>query len=214
MDTVNLKKLPDKIMNEELIDSDIIKNNKKGNSDGPTTLGGLVVEILKFFVLALVIVAPIRMFIAQPFIVSGDSMEPTFSSNQYLIVDELSYRLGKPERGDVVILRPPLDSSKFYIKRIVGLPNETVEITDGIVKITADYNQLGFILNEDYVTYTKGDSLNVKLGSDEYFVMGDNRAASSDSRAWGPVEEKSIIGKAFIRLLPIASAAILPGESR
>jgi len=176
------------------------------------TLKSTVWEIIKFFALAALIVIPIRTFIAQPFIVSGGSMDPTFASGQYIIVDELSYRLEKPQRGDVVILRYPRDPSRFFIKRIVGLPNETIEIVDGVVTIKTEANPIGFQLNEPYVEFKKYDSITQKLGSEEYFVMGDNRAKSSDSRIWGSVPEKLVIGKAFLRLLPIASADILPGN--
>jgi len=176
------------------------------------TLKNTVWEIIKFFILAAIIVLPIRTFIAQPFIVSGGSMDPTFASGQYLIVDEISYRLGEPERGDVVILRYPRDPSKFFIKRIVGMPDETIEIDKGVVTIKTVSNPYGFILEEPYVEFEKRDGIVQKLGSEEYFVMGDNRAASSDSRVWGSVPEKLIIGKAFLRLLPVASAEVLPGK--
>ena len=177
-----------------------------------TTLKNIVWEIVKFFVLATIIVLPIRMYIAQPFIVSGSSMDPTFATGQYLIVDEISYEFNSPQRGDVIVFRYPKNPSRFYIKRIIGMPNETVEITNGKITIKTPSNQIGFELTEPYVEFKKKDSSTKKLGDSEYFVMGDNRAASSDSRVWGPVPEKLIIGKAFLRLLPIASASVLPGS--
>jgi len=189
-----------------------MENKLPKNEKEKATLKNTVLEIVKFFALAAIIVLPIRAFVAQPFIVSGGSMDPTFASGQYLIVDELSYRLGKPERGDVVVLKYPRDTSKFFIKRIIGMPNETVDIKDGIITIKTDTNPAGFILKEPYVEFKKYDDITKKLGEKEYFVMGDNRAKSSDSRAWGSVPEKLVIGKAFLRLLPIASAAVLPGS--
>jgi len=177
-----------------------------------TTIKSIVWEVIKFFILAALIVLPIRTFVAQPFIVSGGSMDPTFASGQYLIVDELSYRLGEPKRGEVVILRYPVDPSKFFIKRIIGLPNETIEIVGGVVTIKTSDNQIGFQLEEPYVSFARQENLKQKLGEEEYFVMGDNRAASSDSRAWGSVPGKLIMGKAFLRLFPIASADMLPGN--
>jgi len=177
-----------------------------------TTLKDIVWEIVKFVALAAIIVLPIRTFVAQPFIVSGSSMDPTFATGQYLIVDELSYRFEDPQRGDVVVLRYPRDPSKFFIKRIVGLPNETVEIKDGTVTIKTPENQLGFQLKEPYVEFKKYDNITKNLGEEKYFVMGDNRAASSDSREWGLVPRKLVIGKAFLRLFPIASADVLPGS--
>jgi len=169
-------------------------------------------ETIKFIALALLIVTPIRMFIAQPFIVNGSSMDPTFATGQYLIVDEISYRFNEPKRGDVIVLRYPRDPKKFFIKRIVGLPGDTVEIQEGVVTIKDSKNPDGFVLNEPYIEYPKNDTLTKTVGMREYFVMGDNRAASSDSRYWGTVPEDLIVGRAFLRLLPIASAAVLPGE--
>ncbi len=174
-------------------------------------LGGAVREILTFIVLAIVIVVPIRFFVAQPFVVEGESMHPTFESGDYLIVDELSYHLGTPKRGDVVVFRYPNDEKIFYIKRIIGLPGETVHIDRGTTSITkADGTEL--TLDESYVvtedaTYTQDTT----LGTDQYFVMGDNRPRSSDSRAWGPLPKKDLMGRAYIRLLPPSETGILPG---
>lgn len=174
-------------------------------------LGTAFREIFTFVVLAIVIVVPIRFFVAQPFVVEGESMHPTFESGDYLIVDQLSYRLGDPERGDVVVFRYPNDESVFYIKRIIGLPGETVHIEQGNTRITkVDGSELA--LDEEYVvtedaTYT----LSRSLGSGEYFVMGDNRPKSSDSRSWGALPERDIMGRAYIRLMPFSGFGVLPG---
>lgn len=175
-------------------------------------LGTAFREIFTFVVLAIVIVVPIRFFVAQPFVVEGESMHPTFESGDYLIVDQLSYRLGDPERGDVVVFRYPNDESVFYIKRIIGLPGETVHIEQGNTRITkVDGSEL--TLDEEYVvtedaTYT----LSRSLGSGEYFVMGDNRPKSSDSRSWGALPERDIMGRAYIRLMPFSGFGVLPGD--
>lgn len=173
--------------------------------------GGAVREILTFIVLAVIIVVPVRYFVAQPFVVEGESMHPTFESGDYLIVDELSYRLGDPKRGDVVVFRYPGDPSIFYIKRIIGLPGETVHINRGITSISkVDGSTL--ILNESYVVAEDATySLDTALGSDQFFVMGDNRPRSSDSRVWGPLPRKDMIGRAYIRLLPLQQVGMLPG---
>jgi len=134
-------------------------------------------EFVKFAVISMLIVIPIRLWIAQPFIVHGDSMIPNFENGDYLIVDEVSYQFRRPERGDVVVFRYPKNPSQFFIKRIEGLPGETVG--------------------------------NITLASDEYYVLGDNTTASSDSRYWGPVKENLIIGRAFLRLWPVASLGVL-----
>ena len=175
-------------------------------------IGSSLLDTIKFIVLALIIVTPIRMFVAQPFIVSGSSMDPTFATGQYLIVDELSYHLGDPKRGDVIILRYPNDTKKFFIKRVIGLPNETLEIQNGTVTIKNMEHPEGFAMSEPYIKYTKNDTMTKMLGEGEYFVMGDNRAASSDSRYWGVVPRDLVVGRALVRLLPIASAAVLPGN--
>ncbi len=142
-------------------------------------------EILKFVIVTLVIVVPVRTYVAQPFIVAGESMVPTFQNGQYLIVDELSYHFREPERGEVVVFRYPKDETKFFIKRIEGLPGDEVELPEG-----------KRILEEG-----------------EYYVLGDNRPQSLDSRAWGPVPDKLITGRVLLRLFPISELAWLPGKN-
>jgi len=141
-------------------------------------------EFVKFTLIAVLIVVPIRLWIAQPFIVSGASMEPTFQNGDYLIVDELSYNFEQPQKNDVIIFHYPLDPSKYFIKRIEGLPGEKIK--------------------------TNGKEITLK--ANEYFVMGDNRGASSDSRVWGPLKENFIVGRAFIRLWPFNKLGLLPGQ--
>lgn len=170
-------------------------------------------EIVRFTLIALVIVVPIRLFIAQPFIVSGASMEPTFSTGQYLIVDQVTYRLEDPERGDVIVFRYPRDPSKFFIKRIIAIPGDTIEIQRNEITIKNKDNPEGVLLDEPYVLAMEPDTvLTETLGEHEYFVMGDNRNASSDSRIWGVLRDNLIVGRALLRLLPITEADILPGK--
>jgi signal peptidase I len=171
-------------------------------------------ELARFALIAILIVVPIRIFIAQPFIVSGSSMVPTFQNGQYLIVDEISYILGKPKRDDVVIFRNPNDTKIFFIKRIIGLPGETVDVKSGIneVTITNKEHPEGFKLDQSFIVNTGGIDAHMVLGEKEYFVMGDNRPASSDSRYWGVVPKKLLIGRAFLRLLPINKIDFMPGS--
>jgi signal peptidase I len=170
-------------------------------------------ELLKFALIAAVIVIPIRMFVAQPFIVSGASMDPTFSTGQYLIIDELSYHFEEPKRGEVVIFRYPRDPSQFFIKRVIGLPGETVHIRNNQVSVTAA-NGTEIDLSESYVkNIGNGNMITKKLGEDEYFVMGDNRPESSDSRTWGALPRENIVGRAFLRLLPFDKLEIFPGST-
>lgn len=176
--------------------------------------GVFIWEIVKFTFLALIIVIPIRFFIAQPYIVSGSSMDTTFSDGQYVIVDQLTYRFEPPQRGDVIIFKYPKDPSKYFIKRVVGLPGETVIVAPGQVEIKNSAHPNGFTLNEPYTSSPWADNVTTTLGPNHYFVMGDNREASLDSRAWGPVPVANIVGKTFLRLWPVTQAAILPGEYR
>jgi len=171
-------------------------------------------ELFRFAIIAVAIVVPIRMFIAQPFVVSGSSMFPTFQDKQYLIVDEISYRLSEPKRDDVVVFKYPGDTSKFFIKRIIGLPNETVEIKGSEVTIVNQEHPEGFKLEQPFVQNKSNNDMSFKLTANEYFVMGDNRSGSFDSRSWGPVPKKLLTGKAFLRLLPFNQIGLLPGQYR
>ncbi|MFA6094508.1 MAG: signal peptidase I [Candidatus Paceibacterota bacterium] len=173
----------------------------------------VVWETIKFIIIALVIVIPIRMYVAQPFIVSGQSMEPTFDDRQYLIVDQLTYHFQNPQRGDVVIFKYPNDTTKYFIKRVIGLPGEKVEVRAGHVTIFNTENPTGELLVEPYVGTTLNDADRITtLGADEYFVMGDNRSNSSDSRVWGPLKQKFLVGRPILRLLPLNTISVFPGK--
>ncbi len=169
-------------------------------------------EIAIFVILAVVVVLPIRLFVAQPFVVDGLSMFPTFENADYLIIDELTYHFSPPHRGDVIVFRYPGDPKIFYIKRVIGLPGETVHINSGKVTITKTDGSM-MTLTEPYAvvedaTYTE----NTVLSTTQYFVMGDNRPESSDSRVWGPLPVQNIIGRVYLRLLPAAKVGVLPGN--
>ena len=172
----------------------------------------ILTELLQFALIAAFIIIPFRMFVAQPFVVNGSSMDPTFRDGEYLVVDQLSHRISEPERGEVIIFKYPRNPSKFFIKRIIGLPGETVIIEDGIVTIINNDNPAGFELDEPYVTTTVVESDRYVLGTEEYYVMGDNRAASLDSREWNGLPERLIIGRPLVRLLPADRLNLLPGD--
>jgi signal peptidase I len=139
-------------------------------------------------------------------------MVPTFQNGDYLIVDKISYELSSPKRDDVVVFKYPGDTTKFFIKRIIGLPNETVDIKGNEVTITNGTHVQGFKLDQPFVKNPANNDTHFELKSDEYFVMGDNRSASSDSRYWGAVKRNLLTGKAFLRLLPINKIDFWPGN--
>jgi len=177
-------------------------------------------EIAKVVVIALVIVVPLRVFVFQPFLVRGDSMEPNYHSGDYLIVDQLSYRLRSPERGEVIVLKFPLDSSQRFIKRIVGLPGETVEVKDGKVVVYGEEEQGrdAVVLDESMylpLDLTTPGSVRIDLKEQEYFVLGDNRSFSSDSRKWGVLEKEFIVGRVFLNVFSLEAFAkeIIPKEN-
>ncbi|MEN9390222.1 MAG: hypothetical protein RLZZ283_322 [Candidatus Parcubacteria bacterium] len=170
-------------------------------------------DLVIFALIALFIVIPIRWFVAQPFIVHGASMEPTFENGEYLIVDQLTYQFEDPARGDVIIMRYPNDESTYFIKRVIGLPNETVELQgatiiirrpDGLEPITLDETYRAADARPEFGTYT--------LGENEFFVMGDNRNASSDSRVWGSLPRHDVVGRALLRLFPLERIGAFPGS--
>lgn len=174
--------------------------------------GLFVWDLVKIVIIAMVIIVPFRMLVAEPFVVSGSSMLPNFHNRDYLIIDRLSYRTHEPARGDVIVLRFPKDPSQFFIKRVIGLPGETVKIQQGYVIIYNSEHPEGLRLNEPYLasqTETVGSSEPLKLGSDEYFVLGDNRTASSDSRVWGILPRDDIVGRVWLRVYPFNTAGLV-----
>jgi signal peptidase I len=166
---------------------------------------GFLFELIQVAAISLAIIIPVRYFLIQPFYVKGASMEPNFFDHEYLIIDELSYRFHDPGRGDITVFRYPNDPRQFFIKRVIGLPGETVEIANGHVKIFNDKHPNGFQLPEqEYLdqAYTAA-TRTVTLKSDEYFVMGDNRVSSLDSRYFGPIKRTAIVGRVWLRGWPL-----------
>lgn len=167
-------------------------------------------EIFKIFVVSLAIIIPIRYFLIQPFFVQGASMEPNYEDGEYLIIDEISYRLREPFRGEVIVFKYPQNPSEFFIKRIIGLPGETIKIQNSAVIIENKANPQGFVLDES--SYLKNvpamgqEAITLKEG--EFFVLGDNRSASFDSRRWGALPRSDIIGKVWIKAWPVSQAGL------
>lgn len=172
---------------------------------GAAVFFGYVAEIVRVVIIAGAIVFFVRFFLIQPFSVRGASMEPNFFDHEYLIIDELSYRLRDAERGEIVVFRYPNDPRQFFIKRVIGLPGETVVVKGGQVfvqmagdaepQLLDEYAYLGTVP-------TPGDK-RVILGENEFFMMGDNRPSSLDSRSFGPVRKDQITGRVWLRGLPI-----------
>lgn len=167
-------------------------------------------DIIKVAIIALVLAGLVRYFLVQPFFVEGASMGPNFLSGEYLLIDELSYYFKPVKRGEVVVFHYPLDTSKYYIKRIIGLPGETMEIKNSQVAIFNGEHPSGFTLNESYLpkSLATDGQIRKKLGKDEYFVLGDNRSVSYDSRRWGALPKNDIVGRVWARAWPFSRVAI------
>lgn len=165
-----------------------------------------IFDVAKMVIIALAIILPVRYFLVQPFYVKGASMEPNFHENEYLMVDEISYRFNEAKRGDVIVFRYPKDPQEYFIKRVIGLPGETITIKDGFVYVT-DLTGTTYKDSENYlpsfVTTIALSDGSIKLASDEYYVLGDNRNASKDSRSFGPVKKSFVIGRVFLRGWPV-----------
>ena len=192
--------------------------------------GGLK-EALKFTIIFVAFFVIIRAFFVQPFLVEGPSMEPTFHTGNYLLVDKFSYKfLGNPKRGDVIVFDIPdaknefhtcllplfgscyFETNRYLIKRIVGLPGEKVTILGGVVTIFNTDNPNGLILDDKEIQFKSEMSDERQLGPDEYYVMGDNRANSSDSRYWGALPKGNIVGRPLLRLTPLNQIGVWPGS--
>lgn len=179
-------------------------------------LRSFVWETVKVIVISLLIIIPVRYFLIQPFYVQGASMEPNFFDKEYLIIDEISYRFSEPARGDIIVFRYPRDPKQFFIKRIIGLPGEQLEINNNVITVYNDEHPDGIVVDETaYLPDTSKTNANlrVSLNEDEYYVLGDNRTSSLDSRGFGPIRIQSIIGRVWLRGWPITRADIIHAPS-
>ena len=167
-----------------------------------SAVGNFFLETVKMLILAGITIGIVRYFLFKPFYVKGQSMEPNFYEKDYLIIDELTYRFREPQRGEVVVFRAPVGSD-YYLKRVVGLPGERVKIENQKVVVYNDDHPQGLIVDEVYLTEDTPGSTMVSLEPDEYFVLGDNRDSSYDSRRFGPIKESSIVGRAWLRGWPV-----------
>jgi len=189
-----------------------VNSTKSREEEVPEKKNNFWSEVIQFILIIIFVVLPFRAFVAQPFVVSGDSMQPTFHTGEYLIVDQLSYRFSEPSRGDVIVFKYPNDPSKFFIKRIIGLPGDTVTVKEEKVYIKEEGESEATLIEEPYIKDFRPDNMSVVVTEGSYFVMGDNRLVSSDSRVWGLLDERFIKGRAFLRLFPFFNLGVFPGE--
>ncbi len=168
-------------------------------------------ELFKVTVISLAIILPVRYYLIQPFYVRGASMEPNFYNHEYLIIDQISFRFREIKRGEVIVFRYPRNPQEYFIKRVIALPDESIEIKEGDVYIYNDKNPQGVLIEEPYLdekylsNYSSEER--ISLSSEEFYVLGDNRSSSMDSRNFGPLNEDFITGRVFLRGLPISRAA-------
>lgn len=175
-------------------------------------------SFLIWIVSIVLIVKLVQVFLVQPFIVDGGSMLPAFHNKEFLLVDKLSYRLEAPKRGDIVIFRLYEANAgsyvgKYLIKRVMGLPGERIVVNGGKTTIYTKDNPEGFTLDEGFVVYKDlNKTTDTTIGQDEYFVMGDNRAQSYDSRDWGTLKKENLRGRVLFRIFPLDVFGHDPGE--
>jgi signal peptidase I len=197
----------------EIISNSEQLNNLTAELNPARDFWNFLLDLLKTGVIVFVIAFLLRYFAIQPYIVEGISMMPNYENREYLLAEKLSYSFGQPNRGDVVIFRYPKNPSVNYIKRIIALPGEKIKIANNAVTIYNTKNPNGMVLDETYIptnsrTYTSYENgiLEQSLKDNEYFVMGDNRENSSDSREWGVLPKGNIVGRSWLTLIPIRRA--------
>jgi len=169
-------------------------------------------ETVKVVIISLVIILPIRYYLVQPFFVKGLSMYPTYHDKEYILVDKWTYRTSVPKRGDILLFKAPPDPTEYFIKRIIALPGERIVIKENTVTVFNAEFPSGFVLDEGgYLpeSHITEGNLDVTLLEGEFFVMGDNRQHSSDSRAFGPVDRNLFSGMAWLRLWPFDRLDVL-----
>jgi signal peptidase I len=166
-------------------------------------IGSFFLEAIKVAVFAGITIGIVRYFLFKPFYVKGASMEPNYYDKEYLIVDEITYRFREPERGEVIVFKSPTSEKEYFLKRIIGLPSERVKVEDNKIIIYNEEHPQGIIIDEKYLTENTPGNIGISLGSDEYFVLGDNRDSSMDSRRFGSIKKSDIVGKTWLRGWPL-----------
>ncbi len=192
----------DNLLENKGLNLDEFDYNGRNHKSKIKAIGEFVWEMAKVAIISLVIILPIRYFLIQPFYVKGASMEPNFYDHEYLIIDEISYRFGVPGRGDIVVFKYPKDPDQYFIKRVIGLPGETVEVKNDQVLIDGQPLAENYLSEGVSTRVSVGGYEKVTLEDDEYFLLGDNREQSLDSRVFGPVKADFIIGRTWLRGWP------------
>jgi signal peptidase I len=174
-------------------------------------------ELLKTVFIVVVLAYTVRTFVLQPFIVEGLSMYPQFHDRDYLLVDKITYKIKDVERGDIVVFRFPKDEAFNYVKRVIALPGERVQIKNSTITVFNTQHPEGFVLSEPYVstgntTLPSGNTTEAtyEVPADSYFVVGDNRMGSSDSREWGELPKKDLIGRVLVLAYPFDRFGLAP----
>ncbi len=195
--------------------NEVLNDIKVGGENKTAGFLSFFFDLIKTFIIVMIIAFVIRYFVIQPFVVDGDSMLPTFVNNEYLIAEKISYDFHQPRRGDVVIFRYPKNPSVIYIKRIIGLPGENIKIIDGKVEVADHGSDQYNIIDENYLSLgaktetnlvendQPGSGFKIALQENEFFVLGDNRDHSSDSREWGVLPRANIIGRVWLTVTPL-----------
>lgn len=171
-----------------------------------------VFDFLQGIVVILAIMVMIYLFIMSPQEINGQSMDPTFENGEYILTNKIEYKLVNPDRGDIVIFKSPRNKDIDYIKRVIGLPGETVALKSGVIYINGQALDESYYLGADVPIYGGSflsDGAEIQVPDGEYFVMGDNRPHSSDSREFGPIPKEDFIGKAFLRYWPFKRTGLI-----
>ncbi|MFH1854811.1 MAG: signal peptidase I [bacterium] len=187
-------------------ETDELNEKEPEKEDKKLTIGSVLLsffDFLKTIIIIVILAALIRQFLIQPFIVDGQSMEPNFQNNDYLITDKISYRLHAPQRGEAIIFHPPDNPSVNYLKRITGVPGDTIEVKNGEVFVNSKKIVEPYVSSGEKTKTPSNDEIKVTLKSDEYFVLGDNRDHSRDSREIGPIPKENIVSRIWLRLFPL-----------
>jgi len=176
--------------------------NSPKNRRSPRSTFYAIFDFIKTAIIIIFFALVIRLFVIQPFIVEGQSMLPTFANNDYLITEKISYLFRSPLRGEVIIFNPPDNPNVNYIKRVVGLPGDEIEIKDSNIYINSQKISESYLSSDESIDKpTENTKINLK--NNEYFLLGDNRSHSRDSREIGPVPKTNIVSRIWVRLLPV-----------